>query len=118
MNLRSTGFHTEIQGNCEITLECRLEICGQGTEEALEDARAHPLLEAPMTRLIRRIARRQNFPLCSSAQDPENPVKDGPGIAPEASPAIRATGWCRDDRFEDVPLLVREIHGRYPPLFA
>jgi hypothetical protein len=63
-----------------------------------------------MAGLVRRIARWQLVPRRARAQDPQDPVHDGPRIGPGPAAPIRATART-ERRFEHGPLDVGEVRA-------
>ena len=51
------------------------------------------------------------LPRCSRTQHPENPVQHLARVPPWATAAVGAGVGLRNQRFEDVPLRILEIHG-------
>jgi hypothetical protein len=86
------------------------QVLGQSPQDAWKDTGAIPMLEATMARRRRRVPIRYVLPLRSRAQNPENAVQDLAIVAPRAPAPIRTTPWLRDQRLEDVPLFIREVH--------
>ena len=75
-----------------------------------EDAGALPRLKPAMAGLVRRIAGRQVVPRRPRPQYPEHTVHDGAGVLPRAAAAIGTTARAKE-RFENLPLLVSEVHA-------
>ncbi len=98
------------EGFTEIEFAAVAEILGQALEQAIEAAAALPLLKASMTRLVRRVARREIGPRGARAQHPEHAVEHGACIGPRASTPIRTSPGPKR-RFEHRPLGVGEIHA-------
>ena len=88
-----------------------MEIACQGVEDPLEDAVIDPALKPPMTRLIGRIPIGQVLPRRARAQDPQNPVQHVARIAPRPPAAIAPQPGFRQERFQDGPLRVSEVHA-------
>jgi hypothetical protein len=65
-----------------------------------------------MAGLVRWIPLRQIGPLGSGSQHPQDPVQYFPAAAPGPSPTVGPLRQLADERFEDGPLFVRQIHGR------
>jgi hypothetical protein len=59
----------------------------------------------------RGISVRNVLPWSAGAQHPENPVQHFAGVSPRATATIGAKMRLRNQRLEDVPLRVLEIHG-------
>ena len=68
------------------------------------------MLKAPVARLVRRVPIGQILPRCPGAQHPEHAVQDVAGLPGRAAAAILA-GLMSEERFEQRPLLVGEIHA-------
>jgi len=90
----------------EIQPAARVEIGGEGLEDAAERPRADPALKAPMTGLVRGIAIRQVLPGRAGSQDPEDAVQHVARIAPRSPAAIAAESRLREERRQNGPLLV------------
>lgn len=91
-----------------------VEILRQRVENPLQRPVPAPLLEVAMAGLIRRITVRQVCPLGSGAQDPEHTVPDLAQILPRAATTILAPPVLRQQRRDQLPLGVREIHDTSP----
>jgi hypothetical protein len=63
-----------------------------------------------MTRLIRRVPIGQILPRCTGTQDPQDAVQDIPRGTRRPTASILA-GLVAEERFEQTPLLVGEIHA-------
>jgi hypothetical protein len=88
-----------------------VEIDGQGFQHAPQRARADPRLKAAMTGLIRRVAIGQILPRCAGPEDPEDPIQHVAGIAPRPPASIAAQTGLRQERRQDGPLRVSEVHA-------
>jgi hypothetical protein len=88
-----------------------VEVGGQGLQDAPQRAGADPRLKAAMTGLIRRIAIGEILPRCAGTKDPENPVQHVSGIAPRPPASIAAQTGLRQERRQDGPLRVSEVHA-------
>ena len=93
----------------QLQLPSGLQLFRQATQDAFQLALPHPLLEATMASLVRRIARWQVVPRRARAQDPQDAVHDGPRIGPRPAAPIRATARA-EGRFEHGLLDVGEVH--------
>ena len=87
-----------------------MQIAGERLQDPSERAVVHPLLKAPMTRLIRRIPRRQVLPGRPRPQDPQDPVEDIARIAPRTAAPVAPQPRLREERFENRPLRVSQVH--------
>jgi hypothetical protein len=67
-----------------------------------------PLLKAPMTRLIGRIAVWQVLPLRSRPQNPKHTIQNSARVSPWPSLAIGASSFD-EHRLQDFPLIIAEI---------
>ena len=92
----------------EIELAAVAEILRETLQEPFEPARALPSLKAPMTRLIRRIARRQIVPGRAGAEHPQHAVQHRARVGPRPSATIGSPRG-RKLRFEDRPLGVSQV---------
>lgn len=70
-----------------------------------------PPLKATMTRLIRRIPGRQILPRRTRPEDPQNAVQDVARIAPRPTAAVAPESGLGQQRFEDGPLGVSQVHA-------
>ncbi len=86
------------------------DVDDQCFQDALHHPRANPLLEATVTGLIRRVSSGQIAPRSSGAQHPENPIQDFPGIPPWPTAPIGSARRFGDQRLENFPLFVRQVH--------
>lgn len=87
-----------------------MQIAGERLQHASERAVVHPLLKASMTRLIRRIARRQVLPGRTRAEHPQDAVEDIARIAPGTAAPVAPQPRLREERFENRPLRVSQVH--------
>jgi hypothetical protein len=109
------------EGLAEIQPPAGLEILGERLDDLPEDALVVPALKSAMTRLIRRIPLGKIFPRRAGAENPENPVQDIARIAPRASTPVAAQAGLGQERRENRPLGVSQVHTlRYdgPPKFV
>ena len=88
-----------------------MEVAGEGLQHRSPGAPPHPHLKTPMARLIGRIPGRQVFPRGARAQHPEDPLQDVAGIAPRSPPPIAAQTGLGQERREDRPLGVGQVHA-------
>ena len=82
----------------------------QGQEDLFDHARADPVLEAPVDGLVRTISRRQVFPRCAGAQDPQGTVEYSAPVAPRPAAPVGSYGIFGEDGFDDVPLFFGQVH--------
>jgi hypothetical protein len=66
-----------------------------------------------MARLIRRVAIGKVVPRCAGSHYPKDAVENFACIFPRPSPTVGSTRRKGDQRIENGPLLVRQIHYRY-----
>ncbi len=92
-------------------MAARLEVPGERFEQPFHRAALHPVLKPTMARLVGRVALREILPRRPRAQDPENAVQDIAGIAPRPAPAILPDSGLGQQRREDRPLLLGQVHG-------
>lgn len=82
--------------------------------ECLEDSPEHtvlnPLLHPAVTRLVWRVLARQCLPRCSSPEDPEHSVENAASSDARPPFAVFANVGLGDQRLDDTPLLVSELH--------
>src|SRR5882672_4846904 len=63
-----------------------------------------------MTGLVGRVLTRQRFPRSSSPKDPEHPVENASRFDARTTLAVFANFGLRNQRLDNTPLLVRELH--------
>ena len=68
----------------------------------------HPLLEAAMAGLVRRIFLGQFAPLCPSTQHPQDSVEHGSRVLPRTTATVR-TALGPQERFDQFPLGIAEF---------
>ena len=88
-----------------------MEVSREGLQHGGPGAPPHPHLETPMARLIGRIPGRQVLPGGARAQHPEDPVQDVAGIAPRPTAPIATQTRSWQERREDRPLGVGQVHA-------
>lgn len=96
----------------KVELATITQVFGDARENAMQSAVFNPLLIAPMTRLVRRVARRKIGPRSARAQHPQHRVQHVARVA-ERTTSLRRRAvslLLREERLDDFPLLVREIH--------
>jgi hypothetical protein len=93
----------------EIEFSTVAKILCERSKNFHEHAIAYPLLQSAMTRLIRRILARQRSPRSAGPQHPQDPVEHRARLNARSSFAVAAT-LVRNQRREDIPLLIREFH--------
>lgn len=79
-------------------------------EDLPEHALRDPLLHPPMTGLVRRVLTRQRFPRSSGPEDPEHSVENASRFDARTTLAVFAYFGLRDQRLDNTPLLVSELH--------
>jgi hypothetical protein len=87
------------------------QVLRQRVQDLREDAGTAPLLEAAMTGRRGGVAVRHILPRGTRAQHPQDAVEHGPIVAPGAAAPIGANLRLRNQRRENGPLFVLEIHG-------
>jgi len=105
------------EGFLEVEPTADPDVFGQRLQHASHDARAHPLLEAAMTVLIRWVAFRQIRPGGAGPQDVQDSVQNFPPVPPRTSTAILAALGFRDHRVQQRPLGIGQasgVVGRHP----
>jgi hypothetical protein len=70
------------EGFGQVQLSAIAQILGQPTQDALEHSVGHPLLVPAVAGLIRRKPPREISPGRAGAQDPKDPIEDGPCVLP------------------------------------
>ena len=87
-----------------------MEIAGQRMQHALERAVIDPALKPTMTGLIRRIPVGQILPRGARPEDPEDAIEHVARIAPRATATVAAHPRLGQERRENRPLGVGEVH--------
>jgi len=87
------------------------QVLRQRVQDLREDPPAGPLLEPAMTRRVRGIAVGNIVPRRPRAQHPENAVEHFAVVAPRAAATIGANLRLGNQRCDDGPLFVLEVHG-------
>lgn len=87
-----------------------MQIAGERLQHLSQGAVVRPLLKSPVTRLIRRIPRRQVLPGRTGAEDPQDAVEDIARIAPWPPAPVAPQPRFREERFENRPLRVSQVH--------
>jgi hypothetical protein len=98
------------EGLGQIDLAAVTQVRCERLEDLPEHAVRHPLLHSAMTGLVRRVFTRKRFPWSSSPKDPEHPVEHASRVDARATLAVFAYFGFRDQRLDDTPLLVSELH--------
>jgi hypothetical protein len=93
----------------EIELSAVAKILCERSQNFHEHAIAHPLLQPTMARLVRRILAGQRSPRRAGPKHPQDPVEHRARFNARPSFAV-ATTIARNQRRDDIPLLVREFH--------
>src|SRR5262245_24416691 len=83
----------------------------QNFEDAPQQSGAHPVLESPVTGLIRGIAIRQIRPWGAGPQDPEDAVEYSTVLFPRAPSAVVPPGELGQEGTDEGPLLVGQVAG-------
>jgi hypothetical protein len=87
-----------------------VQIRREGLEHPAQRAALDPNLEATMTGLVGRVPIGEILPRRPRAENPENAVQHVPRIAPGPAPPVVTHAWRRQERREDRPLGVGEVH--------
>lgn len=91
-----------------------IEILRKGVQDALQGPVPAPLLEVAMARLVRRVAAGHVGPLGSRAKNPQHPMQDLSQVLARTTLAVLAPPILRQQRSDELPLGVCEIHGTSP----
>ena len=99
------------EGLGQVELAAVAQVGSERLEHTPEHALTNPLLHAAMAGLIRGKFARQRLPRRTGPEDPEDPVEHG--TRGHAWAALAVLTWRRrgDQRPNNTPLLVRELHG-------
>jgi hypothetical protein len=92
-------------------MSARPQILGEPFKHIAQEARLTPALKPTMTGLIRRMPIRQVLPGRPGAQDPKDAVEHLAWIPPRPTTAIRARFRQLEQRCQDRPLLVGQVHA-------
>lgn len=98
------------EGLRQINLAAIAQVLSERLEDLPEHAVLDPLLHSSMTGLVRRVLARQRFPRSSGPEDPEHAVENVARIDARSALAIFANVGLWDQRLDDTPLLVGELH--------
>src|ERR1700689_821436 len=98
------------EGLGQIDLAAVPQVFCERLEDFPEHALRAPLLQAAMTGLVRRVLTRKRFPRSSGPKDPEHPVENASRFDARTTLAIFAHFGLRDQRLDNTPLLVSELH--------
>jgi hypothetical protein len=98
------------EGLGQIDLAALTQVVCERGEDFPEHAVRHPLLHAAVTRLIRRELARQCFPWRPRPEDPQHPVENAARFDARTTFAVLADFRLRDQRLDNTPLLVSELH--------
>lgn len=98
------------EGLSQIDLAAVTQVFRERFEDFPEHAGLDPLLHPPMTRLVRRVLARQRFPWSSGPQDPEHSIENASSIDTWSPLAVFTSFRLRDQRLDNTPLLVSELH--------
>lgn len=99
------------EGLGQIDLAALAQIFGERFKDPPEHALRDPFLHAAMAGLIGRIVARQCLPRCAGPEDPEDPVENATCIDARTTLAVFADFGFGDERLDNTPLLVGELHG-------
>jgi hypothetical protein len=91
-----------------------VEILCQRMQDALQRSVSTPLLEIAVAGLIRRIAIREIRPLSAGAQDPQHTMKQLSQVLARPAPTVLAPAVHRQQRRDELPLGVRDVHSDIP----
>jgi hypothetical protein len=98
------------EGLGQIHFAAVTQVLRERLEDPPEHAVRYPLLHPAMTRLVRRVLAGQRFPRCSGPEDPEHAVEHAAGVDTRPTLAVFSNVGLRDQRLDDTPLLVGELH--------
>jgi hypothetical protein len=98
------------EGLSQIDLATVAQVRCECLEDLPEHALCYPFLHSAMTGLVRRVLARQRFPRGSGPQDPEHSVENTSRFDARSTLAVFAHFGFRDQRLDDTPLLVSELH--------
>jgi hypothetical protein len=98
------------EGLLQVESSAGQQVLGQSAQNPLQTAFPHPLLEATMAGLVRRILARQVLPARSGAQNPEHAVEHRAGIAPRSTASIAAC-FFPQQRLDHFPLGIAQVHA-------
>lgn len=83
-------------------------------QDLLQGPVPRPLLEVAVAGLVRRVAIRQIRPLGTGPKNPKGPVQDLAQVLARSPSAILPPPVHRQQRRDELPLGIREIHGVVP----
>src|SRR5579862_10000411 len=99
------------EGLGQIDLAALAQVLGERLEHPPEHTFGDPLLHATVDRLKWWILTRQRTPRCSGPENPEHPVEHVARLTTWSAFAVLATLWLGNQRLDNTPLLVGELHG-------
>jgi hypothetical protein len=99
------------EGLGQIDLASRTQIVRESLEHFPEHTLGYPLLHPAVNRLIWRVLARECDPRCTGPKDPEHSVENIAWRDTWAALAVLASLRFGDQRLDNTPLLVGELHG-------
>lgn len=90
------------------------EILHQRTHDLPQDVLARPFLEIAVACLIGRVTARQRVPLRPGAKHPKDPVEHLAAVLARSAAAIPAPPIAWQQRLNELPLGIREVHSDIP----
>lgn len=94
-----------------------MEVPRQRVQDLAEHAAPHPPLEAAMTRRRGRVPIGHVLPRRTRAQNPKNAVEHLAIVSPGTTSSVGSTVRLGDQRFDNAPLFVLEIHRSLRDVF-
>ncbi len=98
------------EGLGQINLAANTQVLRERFENSPEHAVRHPLLHSAVTRLVRRVLARKRLPRSSGPQDPKHSVENAASFDARTTFAVLANFGLGDQRLDNTPLLVGELH--------
>jgi hypothetical protein len=98
------------EGLGQIDLAAIAKVLGERLEDLHEHSFVHPLLHAAVAGLVRRVFGGKRFPRRTRPQNPQHSVEDATRLDARASLAVLSRLPDRDQRLDNTPLLIGELH--------
>lgn len=98
------------EGLSQIDFAAITQVLRQCFKDLPEHTVLDPLLHTAVTRLVGRVLTRQRFPRSSGPKDPKHSVENVASSDTRPPLAVLANVGFRDQRLDNTPLLVSELH--------
>jgi len=98
------------EGLSQIDLAAITKVLGERLEDLHEDSFVHPFLHPAMAGLVRRVLGRKRFPRRTRPKNPQHSIENATRLDTRASLAVLSRLPDRDQRLDNTPLLIGELH--------